>query len=118
MKTRPERPFFPRCFLCVHEPQTAPQSPRMGSNISEKQGVEWNLEQKQMTPKLFPDPTHWGMSDDVTGSDKTARPEVNKSTLFLGQNHVLFLFNMILKGAYLHAGHVSSISCTLNTIDP
>jgi len=45
------------------------------------------------------------MSDDVTGSDKTARPEVNKSTLYLGQNHV-FLFNLILKGAYLHAGHV------------
>ena len=45
------------------------------------------------------------MSDDVTRSDKTARPEVNKNTLYLGQNHVFF-FNLIPKGAYLHAAHV------------
>ena len=45
------------------------------------------------------------MSDDVTRSDRTARPEVNKNTLYLGQNHV-FLFNLISKDAYLHAGHV------------
>ena len=32
------------------------------------------------------------MSDDITGSDIAARPEVNKNTLYLGQNHV-FLFN-------------------------
>ena len=30
------------------------------------------------------------MSDDVTGSDKAARPEVNENTLYLGQNHVFF----------------------------
>ena len=45
-----------------------------------------------------------GMSDDVTGSDRTARPEVNKNTLYLGQNRV-FLFNLNSKGTYLHAGH-------------
>ena len=33
------------------------------------------------------------MNDDVTGSDMAARPDVNKNTLYLGQNHVLFLFN-------------------------
>ena len=32
-----------------------------------------------------------GMSDDVTGSDKAARPEVNENTVYLGENHVFFV---------------------------
>ena len=57
------------------------------------------------------------MSDDVTESDWTAQPEVNKNTLFLGQNHVLFLFNLILKGAYLHAGHVRATSLRRHALE-
>ena len=60
----------------------------------------------QILPEIIPRSLALGgMSDDVTGSDRTVRSEVNKSTLYLGQNHV-FLFNLISKGTYLHAGHV------------
>ena len=77
----------------------------MCGNISEKQGVEWNLERMQIPPKIIPRSLALGgMSDDVTGSERTARTEVNKNTLYLGQNHV-FLFNLISEGTYLHAGH-------------
>ena len=57
------------------------------------------------TPKNYSQIPRIGRdSDDVTGSERTARTEVNKNTLYLGQNHV-FLFNLISEGTYLHAGH-------------
>ena len=33
------------------------------------------------------------------------KPEVNKNTLYLGQN-LVFFFNVFSKGTYLHVGHV------------
>ena len=76
-----------RVSLCVREPQTAPQSPRMGCNLSEKTLCWIDPRTEKATPKVFA----WGgRSDDVTGSNIAARPEVTINTLHLGQNHVVF----------------------------
>ena len=77
--------------LCVREPQTAPQSPRMGGHRSEKTGCWIVLRTEAATPQSVPRFLAWGgRSDDVTGSDIAARPEVTINTLHLGQNHVVF----------------------------
>ena len=82
-----------RVGLCAHEPQTAPQFPRMGGNISEKTGCRIEPRMDADTSNLIPRSLALeGMSDDVTGSDIAARPEVNKKhTVFRSKS--CFLFN-------------------------
>ena len=44
--------------LCVREPQTAPQSPRIGGYRFEKTGCWIDPQTEAATPKVFPDPSH------------------------------------------------------------
>ena len=47
-----------RVRLCVREPQTAPQSPRMGGHRFEKTGCWIDPRTEAATPKVFPVPSH------------------------------------------------------------
>ena len=65
--------------LCVREPQTAPQSPRMGGHRFEKNRVLNRTSNGGSSPQSVPRSLAWeGRRDDVTGSDMTVKPEVNK----------------------------------------
>ena len=65
--------------LCVREPQTAPQSSRMGGHRFEKTGCWIDPRTGAATPQSVLRSLAWGgRSDDVTGSDIAARPEVNE----------------------------------------
>ena len=72
----------------------------MGGNISEKTGCRIEPRMDADTSNLIPRYLALeGMSDDVTGSDIAARPEVNKKhTVFRSKS--CFLFNWISKGIY------------------
>ena len=60
-----------RVSLCVREPQTAPQSPRMGDHIFEKNRVLNKTSNGGSYPQnLFPDPSH-GEGEVMTSPEVT-----------------------------------------------
>ena len=69
-----------RVSLCVREPQTAPQSPRMGGHRFEKTWCWIDPRTEAATLQSVPRSLAWeGRSDDVTGSDMAVKPEVHKT---------------------------------------
>ena len=63
----------------MREPQTAPQFPRMSGHRFEKTGCWIDPRTEAATPQSVLRSLAWGgRSDDVTGSDIAARPEVNE----------------------------------------
>ena len=63
-------------------------------------------------PQSVPRSLAWGGggSDNVTGSDIAARPEVNKNTLYWGQNHVFCLMTYLQSGRVRHPSDVTPMS--------